>query len=259
VAAFGDEYKARDVIDEIDHLGNVNVIFYSSGAVRQAQKLGKKYPIVDSVESDDVTVIMATVNDLSPRTQSRKVKRIIKACEQFEGITMSGKDARDSEFANIESIGAMSEQPFTEHDTRMPVLEGMYVSLDRFDEFMAGVGEMEKANNIELALIGRPIEGTWTVRPELSLKSASGKQLLLKLIDNFAILVAKCGGTVAGQNGEGRLQAFSGRRTLDSELIALFDAIRAIFDPQNTLNPGAKQAVDIHDVAKQLRSEFSWQ
>ena len=140
----------------------------------------------------------------------------------------------------------------------MPILEGMYVSLDRFDEFMAGTAELEKKHGIALALVGRPIEGTWTVRPELSLKTVAGKQLLLKLIDDFAILVAKCGGTVAGQNGEGRLHAFSGRRTLDPELVALFDAIRAIFDPHGTLNKGVKQAVDIHDLAKQLRNELPW-
>ena len=258
VAAFADEYKARDVVDEIDHLGNVNVTFYSAQAVHQAQKMGKKYPIVDAANSDDVAVVVATVHDLSARAQARKVKRIVHACEQYEGVVSSSTDARAGEFANIESIGAMTEQPALKNDARMPILEGMYVSLDRFDEFMAGTAELEKKHGIALALVGRPIEGTWTVRPELSLKTVAGKQLLLKLIDDFAILVAKCGGTVAGQNGEGRLHSFSARRTLDPELVALFDAIRAIFDPHGTLNKGVKQAVDIHDLAKQLRSELPW-
>ncbi len=259
VAAFSDEFKARDVIDEIDHLGNVNVTFYSASAVRQAEKLGKKYPIVDEANSDDVAVVVATVHDVSARAQARKVKRIVHACEQFEGVVRSSKDASQSEFANIESIGAMSEQPHTEEATRVPILEGMYVSLDRFDEFVSGVAELETKHGVNLALIGRPIEGTWTVRPELNLKSVAGKQLLLKLVDDFAILLAKCGGTIAGQNGEGRLHAFSGRRTLDPELVALFDAVRAIFDPQGTLNPGIKQESDIHKVAKLLRSTYAWQ
>lgn len=258
VAAFSDEFKARDVIDEIDHLGNVNVTFYSAAAVKQAEKLGKKYPLVDAVNSDDVSVVVATVHDVSGRAQARKVKRITAACEKFGGIVRSSKDATQSEFANIESIGAMSEQPHTEGAFRTPILEGMYVSLDRFDEFVVGVHDLEQKHKIELPLIGRPIEGTWTVRPELSLTSVAGKQLLLKLIDDFAILLAKCGGTIAGQNGEGRLHAFSGRRTLDPELVALFDAVRAIFDPQGTLNKGVKQETDVHDVAKKLRSEFNW-
>lgn len=258
VAAFSDELKARDVIDEIDKLGDVNVTFYSAGAVKAAERLGKKYPIVDAVNSDTVTVIVASVQDISTRSQARKIKRIMKACESFEGVVGSTEDANVGEFANIDSIATMLEQPATQTDARVSILEGMYVSLDRFDEFMNGIAQLESKHSTKLAVIGKPIEGTWTVRPEVNLKAVSGKQLMLKLIDDFAILVAKCGGTVAGQNGEGRVQAFSARRTLDPELVALFDAVRSIFDQQGTLNPGVKQAQDVHDIAKKLRSEFSW-
>ena len=242
------------MIDEIDHLGDVDVTYYSTHALQQAEKLGKKYPIAAAAESEEVTIAVATVHDMSSRVQARKVKRIVKTCEKLGAAVGTSTDARVGEFANIDSIGALTQQPLIEGEVRAPILEGMYVSLDRFDEFVDGVAKLEKKHGLALPLIGRPIEGTWTVRPEVSLKTVAGKQLLLKLVDDFSILVAKCGGTIAGQNGEGRLHAFSGRRTIDPELVALFDAVRAIFDPLNTLNPGVKQKVDIHDIARSLRN-----
>ncbi len=61
-----------------------------------------------------------------------------------------------------------------------------------------------------------------------------------RLLDEVTALVARLGGTLAGEHGDGRLRTPLLARTWSPEARALFAATKAAFDPAGILNPGVK-------------------
>jgi FAD/FMN-containing dehydrogenase len=62
------------------------------------------------------------------------------------------------------------------------------------------------------------------------------------LLDEVTALVARLGGTLAGEHGDGRLRTPLLGRTWPPEALALFAAVKTAFDPAGILNPGVKVA-----------------
>jgi hypothetical protein len=64
------------------------------------------------------------------------------------------------------------------------------------------------------------------------------------LLDDVTALVARLGGTITGEHGDGRLRAPLLPRVWSAESVARFAAVKRAFDPAGILNPGAKVAVE---------------
>lgn len=64
-----------------------------------------------------------------------------------------------------------------------------------------------------------------------------------QLIDEVTALVARLGGTLAGEHGDGRLRTPLLARTWSAEALELFAATKRAFDPTGILNPGVKVAL----------------
>jgi hypothetical protein len=64
------------------------------------------------------------------------------------------------------------------------------------------------------------------------------------LLDDVTALVARLGGTITGEHGDGRLRAPLLPRVWGAESVARFAAVKRAFDPAGILNPGAKVAIE---------------
>jgi hypothetical protein len=63
------------------------------------------------------------------------------------------------------------------------------------------------------------------------------------LLSEVTGIVARLGGTLAGEHGDGRLRTPLMSRVWSAETMALFAATKAAFDPEGILNPGVKVPV----------------
>lgn len=246
--------KAQDAIDDILKIANCSIDYFGASAVRQVRKLGKVFADTGSKESADQTVLVAKVYDMSARTRMRKIKKIIKICEKLDGVATVDNEMTAASDDYVKIFQNTLNQSVEESSMCPEILEDIHIPLERFSEFLNAILQIERKYGVALPLVGSPSEELWTLRPELSLKTVAGKQQVLKLVDEFAALAHKCGGSIAGRSGEGRLQSFSARRTQDRALVELFDKVRAIFDPKKTLNVGVKDKIEIHDIAKKMRA-----
>jgi len=64
-----------------------------------------------------------------------------------------------------------------------------------------------------------------------------------QLLEDVTALVARLGGTLTGEHGDGRLRTPLMARVWPAEVLALFAATKAAFDPDGVLNPGVKVAL----------------
>ena len=101
------------------------------------------------------------------------------------------------------------------------------------------------------------MNGTYAIHSLLKLDTVGEKQKLFKLIADYAAVVDRCDGAFTSNGAEGRLKANAAWATLTDEQSALFEQVRAIFDPFGTLNPGVKQKTEMRSLVATLRTGYT--
>ena len=255
VAAFADPAAARDALDGLDKSATgAQVEYYDARLVAKARAEGKTYEFIGEMNSTP-TLLVVRLADIGSRTRARKAKKLQKHLEKAGAVVTSTDTFETSDFRSLESIRLLAARDGAK--SAQAVADDAFVPLERSEDFMSGLFELEKKLKIDLPVYGKPFENLWTVRPVVAMDTVGGKQTLLKFIDQYRQLVERCGGYVAGVHGEGRVQLLGKSDANADEFAELFARVKQIFDPHGILNAGAKQPGDVRKAVKQLRGEAS--
>ena len=139
----------------------------------------------------------------------------------------------------------------------LPIIEDGIVPPERFREYLEGIYAMFKRSGLQAAVWGHAGDGNLHIQPFLDLGQVGDRQKVFKLMDEYAHLVIGLGGSISGEHGEGRLRAPYMVEQYGSELYAVFQKLKLIFDPYGTLNPGVKVNVTMDSVKSLLRPGYS--
>lgn len=259
VASFATHAQAHDAVDVIEGVQPSWVEYIDGAFFDAATQAGKNFGFYEEASTDLGSIaasIIVTINDFSERARIKKIKKLRQLLKPFAPHITSTTDLANSDLRSVASITYWVLNPENSDISAPPILDGVYVSLDRFDDFSAGLAELSKKHHVTLALYGRPLDELWYVRPMLRLATVGDKQKLFKLATELLQLVERHGGTPFAAGGEGRFGS-SLRPTVENEQTALYQRIKTIFDPNGILNPGAKQAANVRELAKELKSSYS--
>ncbi|MGB4762383.1 MAG: FAD-binding oxidoreductase [Candidatus Saccharimonas sp.] len=248
---------ARDAIDALQAL-NPQLLEYIDGAFYdQALKAGKSYAFY-TADSKAAAVVIVGFENASERLVKKSLKRLEKAFGNHEGVHLMHFDSKHrAELASALDVVRYISAP-DQTDVVAPALyTGVGIPLSRLEEFCQGLEALATKERIDLPMAGHVTTGIYGVYPLLSLKKVGDKQKILKLVDALATLVGSVDGTLIAEGGEGILKSRAVRARLDPKLVEMYDAIRKVFDPYDTLNPGVKQDVDLKTLAGYLRNEPS--
>ena len=124
----------------------------------------------------------------------------------------------------------------------MQLIEDGCVPPDRFPEYVRGVRAALDRQRIRGVIFGHAGDANVHVDPLIDVREPDWKARAGALIDEVTALVARLGGTVAGEHGDGRLRAPLLDRVWSAETLARFTAVKRAFDPAGILNPGVKIA-----------------
>lgn len=94
-------------------------------------------------------------------------------------------------------------------------------------------------------------DGCVHCRIDFPLEGPGGPAAYRRFVEEAADLVAGYGGSMSGEHGDGRARSALLRRMYSPEAIALMAQVKALFDPENRLNPGV--LVDPRPVEADLR------
>ena len=81
-------------------------------------------------------------------------------------------------------------------------------------------------------------DGCIHVRVDFDLLTASGIARFRRFSEDLADLVVSHGGSLSGEHGDGRARAELLPRMYGAETVALFERVKAVWDPDDLLNPG---------------------
>ncbi|MBC7512534.1 FAD-binding oxidoreductase [Candidatus Saccharibacteria bacterium] len=257
VATFAERSSARDALDVIDDIDPSSVEYVDGKYFEAARMAGKTYQFYDEAKEQFgsvAAVVIVTINDFNERTRHKKTKRLLAKLKPHGAHVVSDNDFLNSDLRSLGSITYWLLNPENSDLASPPVLDGMFIPLERFDVFADDLDALMKHHHVALALYGRPQDELWYVRPLLRMVTVADKQKLFKLTSALAALAEKHGGSAFGASGDGRIGA--GLRIELTTEHELFKKLKDIFDPNGTLNPGVKHDTNIRDLARQLRSSY---
>lgn len=257
---FSSQQHVRDMIDEIQALGAARATVLDGQLIATAQANGYRFDVLEHAKENGrriAGVLLCTFDDFNERARRRKAKKCQKIAEKL-GATYTERMSSEDDMTALQAIEAISYGALKTHesDVAYPALfTDIYIPARRLEEFMTLLHKFEKAHDVSMPFRGDVLQNIYDFYPAYSYGSAQKRQAILKAFDMFEKIVQQCGGSVAALQAEGRAKSPFVRRQWTPELTALYDAVRAIFDPRGILNTGVKQTLEPKELITSLRTE----
>jgi FAD/FMN-containing dehydrogenase len=258
VVAFNSSETARDALDNLRKLEPAFLEYYDGALFEVAASEGKIYDFYKTAASKGSvsTVVILGFDDFNERARNKRLKKVAKTLQNVESTLISADGSDAKELLAIREVTAYSLRPTGKEFSAPPLVDGAYVPSERFEDFSAAVAALAEKHHVTLPLYGRVLENIYSTRPQLQFHKVGDKQKIFKLLDEYAKLVESFGGHLIGEGGEGRVKARFAYAPLDDDVLELFTAVKAIFDPYGILNPGVKQTAEIRELVSQLRANY---
>lgn len=246
--------EARDITDVLRQLDPTVLEVIDGTYYDEAHERGKRF-IFDADRDSFAGIIYASFDDFNDKARNRKLKKAGKLLSRREIKLYTSEDSRLEDLYAIRDVVQSTALPLRVDESPIFMCDSAYIPEGRLEEFIGEVAALGEKMHTKLPLRVNALTGIVSTYPIVHFKKVSDKQKIFKLATEFTTLVHKAGGTIAGAQAEGRINAFAGYAQLDEAVVALNASIRKVFDPFATLNPGVKQSSDLKVLAKQLRSE----
>lgn len=257
--AFTSWEDARDALDAMASFEPAVMELIDGTLFETALERGKKYSFYgEASDSGSVkAVVVVGFDDASERLRHKKGKKLRKMFEPTDAFVKTASDSAESEeLLSLRDVTTVVVTPEDALEATPPLVDGAYIPQGRFEDFMSSLELLSAKYHVKLPVYGRVLDNVYHVRPAFQLHKVGDKQKVFKFTDEYARLVSSHGGHLVGEAGEGRFKAPFAYKEFDDELQAIYDGVRAIFDPLEIMNTGVKQTADIKTLVSHLRKGY---
>lgn len=122
----------------------------------------------------------------------------------------------------------------------MQFIEDGAVPPERLADYVRGVRESLARNGIRGVIFGHAGDAHVHVNPLIDVSATDWRPRMLRILDEVTNLVARLGGTLTGEHGDGRLRTPLLDRVWSDEARSRFALVKQSFDPNGIFNPGVK-------------------
>jgi FAD/FMN-containing dehydrogenase/Fe-S oxidoreductase len=120
--------------------------------------------------------------------------------------------------------------------------------------YLRGLTALMNEYGYRTAIYGHFGQGCAHLRPNFDFRTAEGVRHFREFIERAADLVLSFGGSLSGEHGDGQSRAALLPKMFGPELIEAFREFKALWDPDNRMNPGkVADAVRVYDPVENLR------
>jgi FAD/FMN-containing dehydrogenase len=120
----------------------------------------------------------------------------------------------------------------------MQFIEDGVVPVDRLADYILLLRGVLARHGLPAVIFGHAGDGNLHVNPLVDVAKPGWRAEAEAIVYEVAEGVARLGGTMAGEHGDGRLRAPLLETIWGSEIVAAFRAVKDAFDPLGILNPG---------------------
>jgi FAD/FMN-containing dehydrogenase/Fe-S oxidoreductase len=117
-------------------------------------------------------------------------------------------------------------------------VEDPAVPVENLPEFLRRFQQLLASYDTTGGYYGHASVGCIHIRPLINLKQAPEIEKIRRISDEVCSLVIEFGGSMSGEHGDGLARSHHNERLFGPTLYHAFQRVKAVFDPQNILNPG---------------------
>ena len=247
---FASADTARDMLDELRRFAPAFVKYFDAVLVRRAVQVGYKAPWFQEVGGKaPQAVILVGFDDFNARARAKGKKKLEKLCGSVADVSLVLDDDARASLLTLLDIACYSTLPDRAGVGMPPLLSDWFVPPERFEDFTKALTALSNKLRVELPIAVDGLTELVSAYPLAPIAQASDRQKLMRLFDETARLVHQYGGAIVGQHGEGRLLSRFAYECIGARRVDMYRAIRKLFDPLGTLNPGVKQLNDVRQLA----------
>lgn len=122
----------------------------------------------------------------------------------------------------------------------MQFIEDSAVPPQSLAAYVRGVREILRLAGVTGVIFGHAGDAHVHVNPLIDVTRSDWRERVERILTDVTELVARLGGTLTGEHGDGRLRAPLMDRVWSKKALERFALIKRSFDPSNILNPGVK-------------------
>jgi FAD/FMN-containing dehydrogenase/Fe-S oxidoreductase len=137
------------------------------------------------------------------------------------------------------------------HHAGLAGWEDAAVAPERLGDYIRDYCALVSRHGYHTVLFGHFGQGCMHNRLDLDLETAAGVANFRRFLREAADLVARYGGSLSGEHGDGQLRGALLRRMYGTELVEAFRRFKRIWDPRLAMNPG--KVVDAYAPDQNLR------
>ncbi len=121
-----------------------------------------------------------------------------------------------------------------------PFIEDFVVPPEKLPEFLPRLNALLKEYNLIYTIAGHVGDGNFHIIPLVDPKRTDLGALVRELSDKVYDLVLKFHGSISGEHNDGYVRTPYVERMFGSDMVALFEQVEQLLDPQDIFNPGKK-------------------
>jgi FAD/FMN-containing dehydrogenase/Fe-S oxidoreductase len=155
-------------------------------------------------------------------------------------------------------LGATAHVP--DHPDTWEGWEDSAVPVDRLGDYLRDLSKLYQefgyASDVGPSLYGHFGQGCVHTRIPFDLYSTEGVATYRRFLERAADLVVSYGGSLSGEHGDGQTRGELLPRMFGDDVVALFEEVKALFDPRDRMNPG--KVVHPAPLDRNLRLGGTW-
>jgi FAD/FMN-containing dehydrogenase/Fe-S oxidoreductase len=199
-------------------------------------------------------VQFAGENADEPRAAAHELMEELQENESPPAVEYLDDPHREAELIEVREAGlGATAHPAAKHET-WEGWEDSAVDPADLGEYLRDLRDLLNEfgyDESETALYGHFGQGCVHTRIPFELRTADGIAHYRQFVERAAKLVIRYGGSLSGEHGDGQSRGELLKVMFGSELVSAFGRLKAIFDPDNRMNPG--KIVDPNPLDSHLR------
>lgn len=254
-------YKAMvQAVEQVEPIGVSSMEMVDRGLLEFVKKnrgINLLNRLFESVDSLPEAVLIVECDDYHTRKRNKKIKKIYKLLKKT-AIDIRATDDPDIQ-EEIWSVRNSTSALLTtdKRGTALPIIDDCIVPPANLLDLIKLIQEIAKKYKTELPIWGHVGDANLHIMPILDLAKLGDRQKIFKIMNEYFNGVVELGGSIAGENNDGRLRSIFTHLQLGEELVELNNTLKASFDPHAMLNPGVKTTNNIKQLVDILRDKYS--